>query len=171
MWLPVGIFRRKKIDGESNTACYNHTLILQFYYTGLDSCQFNKMLVLFFIGIYYPKNNWSWLVVQSITLFTATWTGQPGPWWRRESSKKWESQKRESSSKFLHKTIQKKCIVIQICIMNQFNPTTFLCLSQAMNWILIVIICHGLFVLNEFRFDDKWLFVLLILVELITITV
>jgi len=66
-----------------------------------------------------------------------------------------KARKERAAVSFSIKQYKKKCIVIQICIMNQFNPTTFLCLSQAMNWILNVIICHGLFVLSEFRFDEK----------------
>ena len=50
-----------------------------------------------------------------------------------------------------------------------FNPATFLCLSQARNGISKVI-CHNLF-LCSMSFDVSWLLVLLILVELLTITV
>ena len=42
---------------------------------------------------------------------------------------------------------------------NQFNPATCLCLSQAKTWISNVI-CRGLFVcvFSEFSYDERWLF-------------
>jgi len=74
---------------------------------------------------------------------------------------------------------------------NQFIPATFLCLSQAKTWISNVICC-GLFYVQWFEVigdclfcwywwncwpslfkleGERWKFVLLILVELLTITV
>ena len=47
---------------------------------------------------------------------------------------------------------------------NQFNPTTILCLSKTRTWISIHLLCS--MVLGE-----RLLFILLILVELLTITV
>ena len=52
----------------------------------------------------------------------------------------------------------------------QFNKVTFLCLSQATTWISNAI-CHGLLFLCSMSRGDRWLFILLILVELLTITV
>ena len=48
---------------------------------------------------------------------------------------------------------------------NQFNPTTLLCLSQARIESYVMVF----FVFSEFSYDERWLFVLLILVELMTI--
>ena len=50
---------------------------------------------------------------------------------------------------------------------NWFNTDTCLCLSQARTWISNI--CCGLFVLSEFSEYERWLFVLLILVELMTV--
>ena len=52
----------------------------------------------------------------------------------------------------------------------QFNKVTFLCLSQATTWISNAI-RHGLLFLCSMSRGDRWLFILLILVELLTITV
>ena len=54
---------------------------------------------------------------------------------------------------------------------NRINPTTFLCLSQT--WTRISndnVMCRGLFNV-QWVHDERWLFILLILVELLTITV
>ena len=51
-------------------------------------------------------------------------------------------------------------------LINWFNPTTLLCRSQA----CAIIICHGLF-LSSMIWGQRLMFVLLILVELLTITV
>ena len=48
---------------------------------------------------------------------------------------------------------------------NRFNPTTLLCLSQTRTWITNVL-CRGIFV-----FSERILFVLLILLDFMTITV
>ena len=52
---------------------------------------------------------------------------------------------------------------------NRFNPITFLCLSQAKIWISNVVF-HGFFLCSVSE-GERWLFILLILVELLTITV
>jgi len=51
---------------------------------------------------------------------------------------------------------------------NRFNPVTFLCLSQARAWISNVIISFSFFQWVKVR-GENWLFVLLILVELMAI--
>ena len=51
---------------------------------------------------------------------------------------------------------------------NWFDPATFLCLSQTLTWVSIVT-CHVLYVSGEFSQNERWLLVLLLLVELMTI--
>ena len=51
----------------------------------------------------------------------------------------------------------------------RFNATTFVCLSQARTWIFNVVCC-GLFLCSVSE-GERWMFVLLILVKLFTITV
>ena len=53
---------------------------------------------------------------------------------------------------------------------NRLYSATFLCLSQAMSWISNVT-CHGLFVFSELSYGEIWLLVLLISVELKTISI
>ena len=51
---------------------------------------------------------------------------------------------------------------------NWFDPATFLCLSQTLTWVSIIT-CHVLFVSGDFSQNERWLLVLLLLVELMTI--